>query len=327
MGDDFIKHATFAGGCFWCMVKPFDQYEGVISVISGYTGGHSPNPTYEKVCTGTTGHYEAVDIVYDERKISYEELLTIFWRQVDPTDPGGQFGDRGQSYQTAIFTHGEDQKVAAEKSKEDLKKSGLFDRPIATKILPASTFYPAEDYHQHYYRKNSAHYNRYFSASGRMAFQKEKWDRNARKAQAAKNRLTPIQFEVTQKDATEPPFNNEYWNNHEEGLYVDVVSGEPLFTSLDKFDSSCGWPSFTRPIKDKAIVNKLDLTHGMSRTEVRSMAANSHLGHVFDDGPKETGGLRYCINSASLRFIPKDRLEEEGYGEYLVLFPHDSTRI
>lgn len=320
MENNSIKHATFAGGCFWCMVKPFDQYEGVISVTSGYMGGHTPNPTYEQVCAGNTGHYEAVDILYDGSKISYEELLTLFWRQIDPTDSGGQFGDRGQSYQTAIFTHNEGQKASAEKSKEELNKSGLFDVPIVTKILPASTFYPAEEYHQNYYEKNPTHYYHYFSGSGRLAFQKEKWDRNEKKIKETKSRLTPIQFEVTQKDVTEPPFQNEYWNNHKDGLYVDVVSGEPLFTSRDKFDSGCGWPSFSKPIKDTAVLEKTDLTHNMYRTEVRSTAANSHLGHVFDDGPKEAGGLRYCINSAALRFIRKEELQDEGYGKYLKLF-------
>lgn len=320
MDNRNIKHATFAGGCFWCMVKPFDRYEGVKSVTSGYTGGHTENPTYEEVCRGNTGHYEAVDIVFDEGRITYEELLTLFWRQIDPTDSGGQFADRGQSYKSAIFYHDEDQKSAAEKSKVDLAESGLFEGTIATQILPAGVFYPAEEYHQHYYKKNPGHYNRYFSGSGRMIFQKEHWDKNTRKKQALKNSLTPLQYAVTQEDGTEPPFKNEFYANKSDGIYVDVVTGEPLFSSRDKFDSECGWPSFTKPLKDTSVFERSDYTHGMQRTEVRSAEANSHLGHVFNDGPREGGGLRYCINSAALRFIPKEKLAEEGYGAFQALF-------
>lgn len=320
MDKESLKHATFAGGCFWCMVKPFDQYEGVKRVISGYTGGHTENPTYEQVCSGTTGHYEAVDILYDKSLITYRELLSIFWRQIDPTDAGGQFADRGHSYQSAIFYHDAEQKKQAEDSKRELEESGLFDTPIATRIIPASTFYPAEEYHQEYYKKNPSHYYRYFAGSGRMDFQKRHWDRNGANRSELRRVLSPVQFEVTQNDQTEPPFRNEYWDHHEERIYVDVVSGEPLFSSRDKFDSGCGWPSFTKPIKDTAVYEKNDFLHGMSRVEVRSLKTNSHLGHVFNDGPEKEGGLRYCINSAALRFIPREKMEEEGYGEYMKLF-------
>ena len=302
------------------MVKPFDQYDGVKSVISGYTGGRRENPSYEQVCSGATGHYEAVDILYDESRISYKELLTMFWRQIDPTDSGGQFADRGQSYQSAIFYHDEEQKKLAEKSKKELEESGMFDAPIVTKILSALVFYPAEDYHQHYYKKNPGHYNRYFSGSGRMDFQKKHWDGKHANRVELKKALTPVQFDVTQNNQTEPPFRNTYWDHHEEGIYVDVVSGVPLFSSRDKFDSGCGWPSFTKPVKETAVIKKADISHGMSRVEVRSVEADSHLGHVFEDGPKDAGGLRYCINSAALKFIPKDKIVEEGYGEYLKIF-------
>jgi peptide methionine sulfoxide reductase msrA/msrB len=311
--------ATFAGGCFWCMVKPFDRQPGVIRVVSGYTGGHVENPTYEQVCSGTTGHVEAVQITFDPAVISYEQLLEQYWRQIDPTDPGGQFADRGESYKTAIFVHSEEQRKKAEESKRRLAESGIFDKPIVTPILPAKPFYPAEEYHQDYYKKNPIRYEAYHIGSGRAAFIKEHWKDKA-KQEELKKRLTPLQYEVTQNSATEPPFQNEYWDHKEEGIYVDIVSGEPLFSSLDKFDSGCGWPSFTAPIESDRVTEHLDLSHNMIRTEVRSKEADSHLGHVFEDGPPEKGGLRYCINSAALRFIPKDKLEEEGYGKYKALF-------
>jgi peptide methionine sulfoxide reductase msrA/msrB len=320
-GNGELALATFAGGCFWCMVSPFDKIPGVVRVVSGYTGGHKENPTYQEVCAGTTGHAEAVQITFDPSRISYRELLDIFWRQIDPTDPGGQFADRGDSYRTAIFYHDEEQRRLAEESKRELEQSGKFDKPIVTEILPAGPFYPAEEYHQDYYRKNPMRYWVYRVGSGREAFITRHWPKQKNREELAQ-RLTRMQFEVTQNNATEPPFQNEYWNHFEDGIYVDVVSGEPLFSSRDKFDAGCGWPSFTRPLPDARIVEKPDFSHNMIRTEVRSGNADSHLGHVFPDGPAPTG-LRYCINSAALRFIPKERLAEEGYGEYLKLFEED----
>ena len=302
------KLATFAGGCFWCMVKPFDEYEGVEFLISGYTGGYTENPTYEDVCTDLTGHIEAIQITFDDEIISYKELLDIYWSVTDPTQVGGQFADRGHHYKTVIFYHDENQREEAEKSKEELTQSGLYNKPIATEIRKAEIFYPAEDYHQYYYKKNPGHYNRYYQGSGREKHIKKMW---------AKKNLTPLQYEVTQNSATEPPFDNKYYDNFEEGIYVDIISGEPLFASKDKFESGCGWPSFAKPL-GKGILNFYeDYSHDMERVEVKGDKSGAHMGHVFEDGPEEMGGLRFCINSASLRFIPKEKMKEEGYEEYL----------
>ncbi|WP_101772970.1 peptide-methionine (R)-S-oxide reductase MsrB [Peptostreptococcus faecalis] len=310
------KLATFAGGCFWCMVKPYTAYSGVKNVVSGYTGGQTENPTYKEVCTGNTGHYEAIQIEYDENEITYEELLDIYWKQIDPTDAYGQFADRGEQYRTAIFCHDEQQKVQALESKRKIEKEKFQGKEIATQILDAGIFYPAEENHQNYYKKMRDHYNVYYKNSGRYGFIKSHWDRQNVNREEVKEKLSSIQFEVTQNDMTEVPFENEYYNNFEKGIYVDVVSGEPLFSSTDKFNSGCGWPAFTKPIKETALIYRSDFVYGMDRTEVRSHESNSHLGHVFDDGPEETGGNRYCINSASLKFIPYDKMEECGYGQY-----------
>lgn len=313
------EQATFAGGCFWCMVEPFDERPGIEKVVSGYTGGTVENPTYEQVASNQTGHVEAVQITYNPSIISYEDIVETFWQQIDPTDPGGQFHDRGESYQTAIFYHNDMQKNIAEKSKEQLEKSGKFSKPIATKILPAKSFYEAEEEHQHYYKKQPFHYRMYEKGSGRKDFIQKHWKNKFDKSEL-RNKLSPIEYYVTQENGTERPFENEYWDHYEEGIYVDIVSGEVLFSSKDKFDAHCGWPSFTKPIDPYYIEEKEDTSHGMIRTEIRSKFGDSHLGHVFEDGPIEHGGLRYCMNSAAMKFIPKEEMEEKGYGKYLYLF-------
>ncbi len=316
---EYLKNAYFAWGCFWCLESIFEAQNGVKEAIVWYIWWTKETATYDMVSSWKTDHREGIKVIYDPEIISYETLVEIFWKQIDPTDEWWQFADRGLQYTTAIYYSDDVEKLIAITSKLELENSGKFEKEIATKILPFTTFFDAEEYHQNYYKTNSTRYKIYLKWSGREDYKHKTWgDYKVDKKEDLKNKLTPLQYKVTQEWGTEPAFDNEYWDVHDEWIYVDIVDWTPLFSSTDKYDSGTGWPSFTKPIDRKLIEEEDDYKLSSKRTEVKT--SSSHLWHVFADGPKEKWWQRYCINSASLKFIPKDKLKGSKYEKYLKLF-------
>ena len=314
-----LKTIYLAGGCFWGTEKYLEQIKGVVSTEVGYANGRTENPSYEDVCYKNTGHAETVKVEYDANVLSLKDLLTLFYEVIDPTSVNRQGNDVGTQYKTGIYYIDEVDLPIIKESLKELKRE--YPVPLAIEVEPLRNYYPAEEYHQKYLDKNPGGY----CHIGEEEFAKAKAVQAAKKPYQVKskeeleNTLTPLQYEVTQNSATEPPFQNEYWQKFKEGIYVDITTGEPLFVSTDKFESGCGWPSFSKPISPDLVRELNDNSHGMQRIEVRSKTGDAHLGHVFPDGPRELGGLRYCINSASLKFIPKEEMAAKGYGYLLKL--------
>ncbi len=318
------KEIYFAGGCFWGTEHFFKQVRGVVATEVGYANGNIQNPTYKEVCQGDTQFAETVKVVYNPTEVTLSQLVELYLKTIDPTSLNKQGNDRGSQYRTGIYYTNKADQTTIRAHLIALAKQ--YSKPIVVENLPLKNFYVAEGYHQDYLDKNPHGYCHLSPALFEMARKA-----NPKKAQTSpkvtytvkdkatlKKELSNMQYEVTQNSATEPPFRNEYWNENREGIYVDVTTGEPLFSSADKYDAGCGWPSFTKPIDKKLVKEYMDKSHNMLRTEVRSKLGNAHLGHVFTDGPKDKGGLRYCINSASLRFIPKEEMEKEGYSLSLI---------
>ena len=330
-----MKTVYLAGGCFWGTEHFLSLVHGVVEAEVGYANSNLPNPTYREVCTGKTGAAETVKVVYNPKEISLPFLLNLYYMTIDPTSLNKQGNDRGTQYRTGIYYTDPSERPVIEKSLEQLQKK--YSKPLAIEVGPLENFYPAEDYHQDYLDKNPGgycHINPGLFKLAREVRDTTLLDKEAKESvetsslertytkpsdKELRAKLTPLQYQVTQNAATERPYANEYDKEFRPGIYVDVVTGEPLFLSTDKFQSGCGWPAFSKPISEDVVKGFVDTSHGMNRIEVRSKSGDSHLGHVFNDGPAETGGLRYCINSASLKFIPLAEMQKEGYGDLIPL--------
>ncbi|MGI6422682.1 MAG: peptide-methionine (R)-S-oxide reductase MsrB [Syntrophomonadaceae bacterium] len=315
-----MSEIYLAGGCFWGLEKYMASIPGVISTQVGYANGRTANPSYEEVCYANTGHAETVKVEYDPKLLGLEFLLDLYYEVIDPLAVNRQGPDIGAQYRTGIYYLDKNDRPLIEASLDRLQKK--YNMPIAIELKELENFYPAEEYHQKYLDKNPGGYchigRKHFERAAQARINPAAYP--APDPQKLAQDLSRVQYEVTRKNATEPPFRNEFWNHFQPGIYVDITTGEPLFSSRDKFASDCGWPSFSRPIDPEVLREKPDTSFGMHRTEVRSRAGDAHLGHVFNDGPRELGGLRYCINSAALRFIPLEEMEEAGYGYLLDLF-------
>jgi peptide methionine sulfoxide reductase msrA/msrB len=337
---------VLSGGCFWCTESEFNHVLGIISAVSGYADSDKANPSYSEVGGEKVKAREAVEVIYDPKIISISKVLEIYFRHIDPTDGGGQFADRGYQYTSAIYFTKDAQEKLALYLKQKINESKKFTTPVVTEILPFRNFYAAEEYHQDYKDKNGLRYQAYREASGRNKFIRENWldesfgvrdifkntnimeenkinssaswiNLTAEEKENKIKTLSAISYKVTQEEGTETPFANEYESNKEKGIYVDIVSGEPLYLSSDKYDSGTGWPSFVKPVSEEALTLHIDKKIFSTRVEVRSRIANSHLGHVFEDGPLDRGGKRYCMNSAAMRFISVADMEKEGYGDFI----------